>query len=179
MGVIIFLYNFFLRNNLGVEILVYVGWPVWLVGSTLHFMAIYELRKGGKKPKRKGGLLTTVLVVSGVYAVVRHPMFLGSILAIFGSALISQHWLTLILGVLALSWFFSYILPMADEELIKKFGDDYKRYMQKVPKMNFAVGAIRLLKNRKEKERRTLSVREQGDKDLATATFQKKGNLYP
>jgi len=28
-------------------------------------------------------------------------------------------------------------------------GDDYKRYMQKVPRMNFVVGLIRLLKRRK------------------------------
>ena len=150
LGVIIFLYNFFLRNYLGVGILVYIGWPLWLVGSALHVISIYELGKGDEAPKGRGALLTTVLVDSGVYAVVRHPMFLGSILATLGSVLISQHWLTLILGVLALLWFILYILPRADEELIQKFGDDYKRYMQKVPRMNFVVGVIRLLRRRKK-----------------------------
>jgi protein-S-isoprenylcysteine O-methyltransferase Ste14 len=31
-----------------------------------------------------------------------------------------------------------------DKYLIKKFGDDYKDYMQKVPQMNFLLGIIRL-----------------------------------
>jgi len=31
-----------------------------------------------------------------------------------------------------------------------KFGDDYKSYIQKVPRMIFIVGLIRLLKRRKE-----------------------------
>jgi len=33
-----------------------------------------------------------------------------------------------------------------------KFGDDYKRYMQKVPRMNFMLGIIRLLRRKKELE---------------------------
>jgi protein-S-isoprenylcysteine O-methyltransferase Ste14 len=31
---------------------------------------------------------------------------------------------------------------------IEKFGDDYKRYMQKVPRMNLLVGVIRLLRSK-------------------------------
>jgi protein-S-isoprenylcysteine O-methyltransferase Ste14 len=36
-----------------------------------------------------------------------------------------------------------------DQRLIEKFGDDYKRYMQSVPRMNFLVGVIRLVRRRK------------------------------
>lgn len=36
----------------------------------------------------------------------------------------------------------------ADQELIEKFGDDYRRYMQKVPRMNFFAGVIRLLRRK-------------------------------
>ena len=38
----------------------------------------------------------------------------------------------------------------AEENLIVKFGDDYKRYMEKVPRMNFILGIIRLLRRKKE-----------------------------
>jgi len=31
-----------------------------------------------------------------------------------------------------------------------KFGDDYKRYMQRVPRMNFILGIIRLLRKKEE-----------------------------
>ena len=42
-------------------------------------------------------------------------------------------------------------LIKADKDAIEKFGDDYKQYMQKVPRANFLLGIIRLIKrNRKE-----------------------------
>ena len=40
----------------------------------------------------------------------------------------------------------------AEESLLVKFGDEYKRYMEKVPRMNFASGTIRLLRRKKELE---------------------------
>jgi len=146
LGPIIFFYNYFVSSYLGLEILLYVGWIVFAVGLPFLILGPYELQK-------KGGLVeadTTVLVDSGVYAVIRHPFYLGGILLVSASILVSQHWLTLILGVPVLAWFFIYALPWSDKELIEKFGDDYKRYMQMVPRMNLLVGLIRLLKRRKE-----------------------------
>jgi len=52
------------------------------------------------------------------------------------SILISQHWLTTIIGVSMIGWIYV-TLPKTEEGLILKFGDDYKRYMQKVPRINF------------------------------------------
>ena len=44
----------------------------------------------------------------------------------------------------------NYLIALkADQELTEKFGDDYRRYMQKVPRVNFLVGLIRLLRCRK------------------------------
>ena len=47
-------------------------------------------------------------------------------------------------------WFCIGVLK-ADKGLIEKFGDDYKHYMQKVPRMNFSLGLIRLLRRRSGK----------------------------
>jgi protein-S-isoprenylcysteine O-methyltransferase Ste14 len=56
--------------------------------------------------------------------------------------LLFQHWIVVLLGVPI--FFFTYIdLIKADEEAIKKFGDDYKSYMKKVPRANFLLGIIR------------------------------------
>ena len=41
----------------------------------------------------------------------------------------------------------------ADKDAIEKFGDDYKAYMQKVPRANFLLGIIRLLQRRKREEK--------------------------
>jgi protein-S-isoprenylcysteine O-methyltransferase Ste14 len=35
-----------------------------------------------------------------------------------------------------------------DERLVQQFGDDYVRYMHRVPRMNILAGVIRLLRRR-------------------------------
>jgi protein-S-isoprenylcysteine O-methyltransferase Ste14 len=127
----------------------YVGWLIGLAGLIFFLLGLYEFKKRGKAAKGRSFLLTTVLVDSGIYCVVRHPEYLGSMLLVLGSILISQHWLTLVLGVPLLVWFLAYVFPEADKDLIEKFGDNYKHYMQKVPSINLLVGVIRLLKRRK------------------------------
>lgn len=149
LGLIIFCYNYFFHNYLGVMVLLCVGWLIGSAGLVFLILGLYELQKESGAPKGKSSLLTTALVDSGIYTVIRHPQYLGSIRLVFGSILISQHWLTLVLGVPLLVWFFGCVLPKADRDLIEKFGDNYKRYMQKVPSMNFLVGVIRLLRHRK------------------------------
>ena len=62
-------------------------------------------------------------------------------------------WLTLVLGVPLLLWFFVYVLPEENSHLVEKFGDNYKRYMQNVPRINFFVGVTHLLKRRKEEHK--------------------------
>jgi protein-S-isoprenylcysteine O-methyltransferase Ste14 len=148
LGLIIFCYNYFFQSYLGVRVLLYVGWLIGLTGFIFFLLGLYEVKKKGEAAKGKSFLLTTVLVDNGIYSVVRHPEYLGSILLVLGSILISQHWLTLVLGVPLLVWFFVYVFPDADRDLIEKFGDNYKRYMQNVPSINLLVGVIRLLKRR-------------------------------
>jgi protein-S-isoprenylcysteine O-methyltransferase Ste14/ferredoxin len=133
---------------LGLQILRYFGWIVLAVALPFFFSpAIYFPKKG--KPQDGKNLMDTTLVVdSGTYGIVRHPQILGCILLMSASILISQHWLAAIIGIPIIVW--SYIETIKEEKgLIIKFGDDYKRYMQKVPRMNIAVGIIRLLRRRK------------------------------
>jgi protein-S-isoprenylcysteine O-methyltransferase Ste14 len=84
------------------------------------------------------------VVDSGIYAVVRHPMYLGLILVLLATILISQHWLTALFSV---PWILLLCNAVRGEDKrnSEKFGDDYKRYMQSVPRMNLPVGLIRLL----------------------------------
>ena len=124
---------------MGLEILLYVGWIIFAVALPFLILGPYTLNKRGRVVEGD----TTVLVDSGIFAIIRHPFYLGAIMLASASMLISQHWLTLILGVPLLAWFFMYTLPWEDKELIEIFGDDYKRYMEKVPRINFVVGLMR------------------------------------
>jgi len=101
-------------------------------------------------PKERSYVHTNVLVDSEIYAVVRHPQILSWILMMSASILISQHWLAAIIGVPISVWGYKEAVK-EEKDLIIKFGDDYKRYMQKVPRMNFILGTIRLLRKKEEK----------------------------
>jgi protein-S-isoprenylcysteine O-methyltransferase Ste14 len=106
-------------------------------------------QKRGKPQEGKTLMLTTVIVDSGTYGIVRHPQILGSIFLMFASILISQHWAAMIIGILASVWSYRELLK-EEKGLIVKFGDDYRSYMQKVPRINFLLGTVRLLQRRKK-----------------------------
>jgi protein-S-isoprenylcysteine O-methyltransferase Ste14 len=136
-------YNYYM-----LDFLVYAGWVLLMFSVIIIFLAGGEFRKKGGAPKGKSIVRTTVLVDSGVYAVVRHPQYLGFILFVLALVLMSQHWLSVFSGVVGSALFYRDVLR-EEQMSVKKFGDDYKRYMQKVPRMNFVAGVIRLLQRRK------------------------------
>ena len=143
------IYGVWFGPFLGIQPLFYVGWVI-LPAALLFFVSIaIYFKREGKPGEGKGLMDTTVLVDSGTYAIVRHPMALGSILLMSASILISQHWLVAIVGVPIMVWMYFQEVK-AEKGLIIKFGDDYKRYMEKVPRMNFILGIIRLLRRKKE-----------------------------
>ena len=126
-----------------------IGWVVWGLGMVLVMAPIVMFPRRGGVPKGKSFVSTTRLVDTGIYAVIRHPQYTGGVLAIFLTTLLwYPHWLFGVLGVIGTVVIY---LSCKEEDryLIEKFGDDYKRYMQRVPRMNFLLGVIRLLRRRK------------------------------
>ena len=128
----------FLYNSANLAKLVYVGWVI------LAFGIIFLL--WSSKSRKKGHAET--LVESGAYAFVRHPEFFGHILIIFALAIISQHWISLMTGVILISLL--YFAMMEEEKRnIEKFGDAYRDYMKRVPRINPIAGIVRRYKWRK------------------------------
>ena len=132
---------------LGLEIPLYVGWIVLVLSLPFFFSPMIYYPKKGKPRKEKSFMDTTALVDSGTYGIVRHPQILGGILMMSASILISQHWLAAIIGVPISVWWYTEAVK-EEKGLILKFGDDHKRYMQRVPRMNFLLGVIRLLRRK-------------------------------
>jgi protein-S-isoprenylcysteine O-methyltransferase Ste14 len=129
--------------------LVYAGWLIDAVGIALIFLSIYYLHMMGRPEGGKDFTHTTVVVSTGVYAVVRHPLYLGWALMYVVAMLFSQHWLVLILGSLGVLCM--YALSMhEDGRLLESFGNDYRSYMASVPRMNLVAGIVRHLRRRKE-----------------------------
>jgi protein-S-isoprenylcysteine O-methyltransferase Ste14 len=139
---------FLFYNWAGLNVLLYLGWIILAVAFVLGWRARVAFEEKGRAEEGESWLATSVVVDSGVYAVVRHPMYLSFILLILALMLISQHWLSAVFGIPIVVILY---LGMRVEEQssIKKFGDDYMPYMNRVPRMNFLLGLIRLLQRRR------------------------------
>ena len=125
----------FLYSSANLAELVYAGWII------LAFGFIFLLWSSKSRKKGHG----EAFVESGMYAFVRHPEFFGHILIIFALVIISQHWVSLIVGAILIVLLG---LAMIEEEKrnIKKFGDAYRDYMKRVPRINLMVGVMRKYK---------------------------------
>ena len=129
--------------------LLIIGWVVWAFGMVLVMAPIVMFPRRGGVPKGKSFVNTTRLVDRGIYAIVRHPQYTGGIYAIFLTTLLFYpHWLFGVLGVAGTA-----VIYMScreeDQRLIKKFGDEYRAYMERVPGMNIFLGLFRLLQHTK------------------------------
>jgi protein-S-isoprenylcysteine O-methyltransferase Ste14 len=71
------------------------------------------------------------LVTSGPFAIVRHPMYLGLILAAFGSLLIYATWITLLFTLFAPLMTFR--ARREEAVLATEFGEQWLEYCQRVP----------------------------------------------
>ena len=139
---------FLLLHNPVVQSLVYAGWAILAVGLVFIFLPMVVLRRKGRPEKDKDFTHTTTIVDSGIYAIVRHPLYLGWLLMYIAVMLFSQHWLIVIMGILGVVCMYL-ISKQEDQRLIEKFGDTYERYMKSVPAMNVLAGIIRPLRRRK------------------------------
>jgi protein-S-isoprenylcysteine O-methyltransferase Ste14 len=109
----------------GIRPLVYVGLTVGLSGVALWIIAMVHLGKslavlpGGER-----------LVTQGVYRYLRHPVYVGIDMTLFG--------LFLAVGsTYGMIYFFVVVVPLniirsrlEEKALLQKFGDDYKTYRQ-------------------------------------------------
>jgi len=127
-------------NSTDLAKLVYAGWII------LAFGIVFLL--WSSKSRKKGHTEGIGLVESGMYAFVRHPEFLGHILIISALIIISQHWISVIVGAILIVLL---CLAMIEEEKrnIEKFGDAYRDYMKRVPRINLIAGIIRQINRKK------------------------------
>jgi protein-S-isoprenylcysteine O-methyltransferase Ste14 len=139
---------FFLRRP-GPEAVEWVGWICLWTSAIFGWLPIITFRRKGGVPQGQSYVKTTVLVDTGIYAIVRHPQGGTAWLLInLGVLLIAQHWSSVVLGIV--SMVLAYVDTLkADQRCIEKFGDAYRRYMERVPRVNFVAGVIRLARGGK------------------------------
>jgi len=138
---------FFLHRP-GPEALEWAGWICLWTSAIFGWLPIITFRRKGGVAKGESYVKTTVLVDTGIYAIVRHPqMGAAWMLICIGLMLITRHWSSVALGVPAMVLAYLDLLK-ADQDCIEKFGNAYRRYMEQVPRVNFVAGIVRLVRRR-------------------------------
>lgn len=106
------------------------------------YLSWREFQRSGNNLEGKSSVKTTTLVDTGIYSVVRHPQFLSWIFLSAGLAFISQHFLSFLLVIPVAVLIYLEALR-SDTSLLEKFEDDYKQYMQTVPRLNILQGVLK------------------------------------
>lgn len=107
-----------------------------------------QLPRLGKAPAGGRYTHTTAVAHQGLYAIVRHPQYLGYDFLVWGLAILSLYWGTIIPAIT----FTAGLSTQARTEeayLLERFGDEYRAYRQTVPRFGPFTGLVRYLRRRR------------------------------
>ncbi len=144
---ILLVFVFGMDNKAGLQVIKIAGYIVWALSVIFGWLPIFIFKRKGGVAKGKSYVKTTVLVDTGLYSIVRHPQYTAGILFSLALILVSQTWLIATIGLACIILMYLDILN-ADKHEIKKFGDEYKGYIKKVPGTNFFLGVIRIMRQK-------------------------------
>lgn len=74
------------------------------------------------------------LMVSGFHRYVRHPLYAGTFLAIWGMFVVLPY-LSLLISNVVITGYTLLAIGYEEEKLVAEFGDDYRRYREQVPRI--------------------------------------------
>ena len=140
---------YLLSNINQIDILAYIGVGLYVFsGLIFGMLPVFEFRKKGMVKKGKSYIHTTKLVDTGIYSIVRHPQYITFMLWAVAGMFLFQNWIVIILGIPIIPLIYIDLLN-ADKDGIKKFGNEYRQYMKRVPRANFLLGVLRYFKGNK------------------------------
>lgn len=77
---------------------------------------------------------STELIITGVHRYVRHPLYLGTFIFLWGSLLIFPL-LSWLIAVLIITIYTVWAIKFEEDKLLLEYGSQYKIYMEQVPKL--------------------------------------------
>ncbi len=120
-----------------------VGFVIALSGELFRYWGVAY---AGSETRTTGSVGGTYLVVSGAFAYVRNPLYLGNILLYTGVGIMSNA-LFPYLQIVAIIWFYIQYRIIIDSEekyLDAAFGEKYESYKKSVPRL---IPTLRKYKN--------------------------------
>lgn len=113
-----------------------VSWFLLIVSAILVIGAVFRLRRFGQQDhqRQEAALFdfekTTVLVTTGVYRYIRHPLYSSLLFLAWGIFFKDVTWLAAILAVAATGCLFA-TARLDELECLRFFGPPYQGYMQR------------------------------------------------
>jgi protein-S-isoprenylcysteine O-methyltransferase Ste14 len=124
----------------------YMGFGLWALAAVFGWVPIIQFKRHGGVARGDSYVKTTRLVDTGLYAIVRHPQFVAWPMMAVAVALVSQHLVVVTMGVAA-GVLACVDFRAVDARNVAKFGEEYRRYQERVPGWNFVAGLWRLVRH--------------------------------
>ena len=112
------------------------------------FRPMMVLSKHGAVEEGESWMKTKQVVDRDVFGIIRHPIYTGWLIYIISLDFLSQHWLTIALSIIPAVLAFDFV-STEDASNLRKFGDEYRAYQERVPRMNLLTGLMRAWRRRK------------------------------
>ena len=127
-------------NSANLAALSYAGWIIFACGLVVLVSS--------SQTRRRSYRMGETFIQSGLYAYVRHPEFLGHMLIIVSLVFMAQHSISVATGSALLSLL---CIEIVEEEKmnVEKFGEAYRDYMRRAPRINLLAGIAKSMRERK------------------------------
>jgi protein-S-isoprenylcysteine O-methyltransferase Ste14 len=103
-----------------------------LLGFAMRCLTIAYVPAGTSSRNTKEQI-ANALNITGIYSIVRHPLYLGNLIMIIGLLLFIRVWWFALIGGL-LFWIYYERIAFAEEEFLRrKFGTEYLEWAEKTP----------------------------------------------
>lgn len=113
--------------------------PLWMGWSGVLFLvaAVYLFVRAHLDLRSNWSISLEIyeqhtLVTTGIYSVIRHPMYASQWLMVIAQALLLQNWLAGPVGALVFIPFYFLRVSAEEKMMLDTFGDQYRKYMQRV-----------------------------------------------
>lgn len=126
---------------IAVLILAHPTWHTFLTGIAIsvvgELIRVWAVAHAGSATRTTSGAGGEELVMTGPYAFIRNPLYLGNFFMASGLCIAAWAWMPWMLLLLIVLFVIQYalIINLEEEYLRNNFGDIYRTYVQNVPRI--------------------------------------------